>query len=52
MCLVDSVFIMWAIGGAMLGWFGIKSWKKYKIRNQNTNSKPTEISNHKPTSLE
>ncbi len=27
---IDSLFVMWAIGGAFLGWAGMKSWKKYR----------------------
>ena len=52
MCIVDAVFIMWVIGAAMLGWFGMKSWINYKKGKKSTNGKPTKISNDKPTSLE
>jgi hypothetical protein len=27
---IDSLFVMWAIGGAFLGWAGMKSYKRYK----------------------
>jgi threonine/homoserine/homoserine lactone efflux protein len=27
---IDSLFVMWAIGGAFLGWAGMKSYKKWK----------------------
>ena len=39
---IDSLFVMWAIGGAFLGWAGMKSYKRYKSgRKENvTESKP------------
>ena len=27
---VDSLFVMWAIGGAFLGWAGMKAYRKYR----------------------
>jgi len=35
---------MWVIGGAMLGWFGMKSYRKYIVRNKKTkNGKQPEF---------
>lgn len=28
--MIDHVFIMWIVGGAFLGWIGMKSYRKYK----------------------
>ena len=40
---IDSLFVMWAIGGAFLGWAGMKSFKKYKSGHKNiVASKPDE----------
>lgn len=27
---IDSLFVMWAIGGAFLGWAGMKSYRKFR----------------------
>ena len=29
---IDSLFVMWAIGGAFLGWCGMKAYRKYSER--------------------
>ncbi len=45
---IDSLFVMWAIGGAFLGWAGMKSYKKYKSAKNNvtkteTNNPPDTV---------
>lgn len=38
---IDALFVMYAIGGAMLGWLGMRSWKKYNNRGKDTDAKPS-----------
>ncbi len=45
---IDSLFVMWAIGGAFLGWAGMKSYKKWKsaknnVTNSQTNNPPDTV---------
>ncbi len=50
MCIIDAMFVMYAIGGGMLGWFGVKALKKYNHTKKNANGKPTEIGYEEATS--
>jgi len=40
---IDSLFVMWAIGGGFLGWVGMKSYKRYQSGKKDVEtSKPDE----------
>ena len=48
MCFsIDSVFVMWAIGGAFLGWCGMKAYRRYSgkkdVPKTNPNSTPDTV---------
>jgi len=45
---IDSLFVMWAIGGGFLGWVGMKSYKRYqsgknRIESEKPDSTPDNI---------
>ena len=42
---VDSLFVMWAIGGAFLGWAGMKAYKKYSSKNNIADTKTDDTPN-------
>jgi len=42
---IDVLAMMYIVGGTMLGWFGGKSWKHYKKRSKNSDTKPTSTDN-------
>lgn len=50
MCLLDMM-LMYSIGGAALGWFGMKLYKQYRSQKK-ANAKPTTNQNDHPVSSE
>ena len=39
---IDSLFVMWAIGGAFLGWAGMRAYKKYRSGKNVVTKKPDD----------
>lgn len=52
---IDSFFVMWVIGGAVLGWIGGKAYKKYSAKKNivesKAHSKPQTIGEDKDFTL-
>lgn len=42
MCTVDALFVMYMIGGSMLGYLGMKSYKKY-VAKKKTDGAPGAV---------
>lgn len=49
---IDALFVMYAIGGAFLGWFGMKSYREYVVRKNKSKSKPETVGKEENLSLE
>lgn len=42
MCTIDALFVMYAIGGGMLGWFGMKGYRRWSAKRNEVKQKPDD----------